>query len=227
MTRPKYSEATILSVAKTTLASGRSTVATLAEFGITAISLDAFEADIGQAEALPREANQRVQLRYLTHYKDDALFVCEQWGKKLRMRLELAFGRGSHELGTFPAKQFNAAESSENAMMSVMPLLIELADKHQAVLADHGQTPEILAQGPTVLADLRTADAAQEVRKVEKLQATQARYELFLRLYDTITRINKVGRLVFRDDPVHLALFESKWPTSSAPEPDAEQTTMV
>jgi len=31
-------------------------------------------------------------------------------------------------------------------------------------------------------------------------------------LYDTIIRINRVGRLGFENDPVHLALFESKWP---------------
>ncbi len=31
--------------------------------------------------------------------------------------------------------------------------------------------------------------------------------------YDMVNRINKIGRLVFVNDPVRLVLFESKWPS--------------
>ncbi len=215
MNRPKFSEATILSVAKTTLANARSTATALAEFGVTDESLNAFESNIQQAEALPGETQERIELRDLTTDKDEALDACYQWGRKLRVRLQLAFGRTSAQAQSFPSKEFNAAVSSENTMMSVMEVLIALADKHNAELTDYGQSAEILAQGSQLLAALRAADAVQEVRKDAKRQATLTRYELFLQLYDTIVRISKIGRLVFENDPVHLALFESKWPTAS------------
>ena len=62
MNRPKFSEATILSVAKTTLANARSTATALAEFGVTGESLNAFESNIQQAEALPGETQERIEL---------------------------------------------------------------------------------------------------------------------------------------------------------------------
>lgn len=216
MKRPKFSEATILSVATTTLTNARSTATALVEFGVTDETLNAFETDIQQAEALPGETRERITLRDLTNDKDEALEGCYQWGRKLRTRLQLAFGRNSAQVQSFPSKEFRRAVESENAMMSVMEVLIALADKHKAELTDYGQTAEILAQGSQLLAALRAADAVQEVRKDIKRQAAQTRYEIFVQLYDTVNRINKVGRLVFENDPVHLALFQSKWPMASA-----------
>jgi len=104
MNRPKFSEATILSVAKTTLANARSTATALAEFGVTDESLNAFESNIQQAEALPGETQERIELRDLTTDKDEALDTCYQWGRKLRARLQLAFGRTSARHSPSPQK---------------------------------------------------------------------------------------------------------------------------
>ena len=48
-----------------------------------------------------------------------------------------------------------------------------------------------------------------------KKKATKNRYQQFKNRYDAIIKVNRVGRLVFKNDPAHLALFESKWPKSS------------
>ena len=92
-------------------------------------------------------------------------------------------------------------------MMRIMDTLISLADKYQAELAEVGQTPELLAQGPELLAALRDADAAQELKKDAKRSATQERYQSFQGLYDTVNKISRVGRLVFENDPVRISRF--------------------
>ncbi|MCK6619695.1 MAG: hypothetical protein HUU32_04680 [Calditrichaceae bacterium] len=219
MNRPKFTEETILSVAKTTLANARSHLTALGEFGVTEAMLNEFEVNIQTAEALPDEVSNRIDLKSLTQEKADSLDVCYQWGRKLRTRLQLAFGNNSPQAKSFPSKQFNAAINSESKMMPVMEILINLATQYQTELAAQGQTPEILAQGSQLLESLREADQAQELKKDEKRSATQERYQKFQIIYDTTNRINKIGRLVFENDPINLPLFESKWPVSTVTPP--------
>ncbi len=224
MNRPRFSEQIILSVAKTTLTNARNNLTGLSEFGVNEDLLNQFEANIRTAEALPGETQKRIELKELTRDKDEALDACYAWGRKLQTRLELAFGKNSSQTKSFPTKEFGKAASSENTMMSVMEILLSLAEQHKTELANYGQTPEVLAQGSQCLDELRAADAAQELKKDTKLGATRERYQHFQTIYDTVNRINKVGRLVFASDPVRLALFESKWPAaaSQAAEPETD-----
>ena len=212
----KFSEETILSVAKTTLSNARDNLTALSEFGVNEDMLDQFDANMQIAQALPDEVSNRIELRDLTQDKEEALYACYQWGRKLRTRLQLAFGRNSSQAKSFPSSEFNSAVSSESAMMPVMEILIKLADRYSTELTDYGQTSEILAQATELLNDLRTADSAQELKKDRKKSATQERYQKFQVLYDTVNKINKIGRLVFENDPIHLPLFESKWPARSS-----------
>jgi len=224
MSKPRFSEETILSVAKTTLENARAHQANLADFGVTTQLLDEFAANIQAAEALPDETANRIDLRSLTQEKKDALDACFQWGRKLRARLQLAFGNASPQASAFPSKEFNAASGSESKMMPVMEILINLATQHQSELAAVGQTPEILAEGSALLESLRQTDQAQELKKDTKRSATQERYQKFQVIYDAVNRINRVGRLVFENDPVKRALFESKWPAAKAPANPGEST---
>ncbi len=221
MNKIKFSEETILSVAKTTLENARAHQPALAEFGVTEEMLNEFDANIQAAEALPNEVANRIDLRNLTEDKGAALEACFQWGRKLRTRLQLAFGANSPQSKSFPAKEFNLAVNRESKMMPVMEILINLATQHQSELAAAGQTPEILAAGGQHLEALRQADRAQELKKDAKKSATQERYQKFQVIYDTVNRLNRVGRLVFESDPVKLALFESKWPAAKPDAPTA------
>jgi hypothetical protein len=214
MSNPKFSEETILSVAKTTLTNARTHLNALAEFGVTQAMLDEFDNNIQAAEALANESAQRIDLRNLTQQKAEALDACFQWGRRLRTRLQLAFGNTSPQVKSFPSKEFNDAVSSERRMMPVMETLINLATQYQDKLAQHGQTPEMLAKGSELLAKLRETDKAQELKKDGKKSGTQERYQKFQTIYDSVNRINGVGRLVFEKDAVKLSLFESKWPAN-------------
>jgi hypothetical protein len=215
MDRPGFSEETILSVSKTTLNNARNHLKAFNEFGISEGTLHQFEKDIQTAEALPREAFNRIELKSRTQIKNEVKDACLVWAKKLQTRIELAFGKKSPEANSFPTSDFRAAQSSEKATMNMMETLTKVSDKYQIQLAPHGQTPEVLAQGLELLNQLRSADTAQEIKKEERTTSTKERNEKFLLLYETVNKINKVGRLVFKDDPIKRALFESKWPTQS------------
>jgi len=207
----RQSEESILAIAKTTHEHATTHLAAMAAFGLTEAMLTQFQTDIDTAEAMKSETDQRIALRLLTVDKEDALDACVLWGRQLRTRLQLAFGRGSVQAQSFPAEAFNRGGSSERMMMPVMETLISLAHQYSTALTDYGQDETVIAQGETALADLRTADSQQELKKDHKRAATQERGQAFQVLYDTVNRINKIGRMVFEGDPVNLTLFESKW----------------
>lgn len=96
-------------------------------------------------------------------------------------------------------------------MMPIMETLIKLAADHHKDLTSAGQTEAIRDAGQPLLENLRESDAVQEVKKDDKTSAKEDRHLIFKKLYDTVNRINKVGRLVFENDPVKLPLFQSKW----------------
>jgi hypothetical protein len=211
MLRPPVSEEKILSVSKTTLNTARITLSALSEFGFNQENLTNFDSKISTAEALPSETSNRIDLTNLTDDKNEVLYNCETWGRNLRTRIELTFPINSIEVKSFPSKKFEKAINSENKMMSVMEILIKQAVKYHPQLSNFGQTDEIRDAGNTLLENLRSADAKQESQKTEKPSSTQERYQIFRKLYDTVNRINRIGRIVFKNDPVHLALFKSKW----------------
>ena len=211
MIRAPVSEEKILSVSKTTLNTARITLGSLSEFGFNQENITNFESEISTAEAMPGELSNRIDLINLTDDKDECLLSCFQWGRKLRARIKLAFPKNSNEVKSFPSKEFEKAKKSENKMMSVMEILIKQAVKYHPQLSNFGQTDEIRDAGNTLLENLRSADAQQESQKTENPSSTQERYQLFRKLYDTVNRINRIGRIVFKNDPVRLVLFESKW----------------
>ncbi|MCI0516118.1 hypothetical protein L0128_23135 [candidate division KSB1 bacterium] len=212
MNRPPYPEGTILSVSKTVLANARQQVTALSEFGVNPEFLATFQKDIETAEALPSNLQNRIELKTLTRQKDDILKDAFEWGKNLYLRIQLAYGRDSAEAKLFPIDELQAAIKSEIALMGIMPVLIELAGKYQTKLVEVGQTAAVRAQGQALSEELRNIDAAQELKKDKKLQSTQERYQLFIKLYQTTNQINRVGRQVFKHDPVNLIRFRSSWP---------------
>lgn len=211
MPKPPVSEEKILAVSKSTLNTARNTLDALSEFGFNQENLTNYESEISIAEAMPSETSNRIDLTNLTGDKDEALDDCELWGRNLRYRIQLAFGKSSSEFKSFPSKKFEKATYSETKMMPIMEILIKQAVKYHPQLSNCGQTDEIRDAGNTLLENLRSADAQQESQKTEKPSSTQERYQIFRKLYDTVNRINKIGRIVFKNDPVHLALFKSKW----------------
>lgn len=97
-------------------------------------------------------------------------------------------------------------------MLEVMNTVMMLAEKHKVVLAEHGQTPEILEDGYQWQDQLRGADTVQETKKVDRNSDTEERDLTFENIYDRINQINRVGRATFRNDPVKRELFRSPWP---------------
>jgi hypothetical protein len=220
--KPRYSEEVILMKSRLTAKNARSVLPALTAFNVTEAKINDFEAKIDEAEALPREATNRIEITASTDEKDDALDACVDWGKDLRLRLEFGFGKNSVQYRSFPSSDFEQARTSEIVMKKVMTTLIEIAKKYPVELAEEGQTPEILAQGDELLNELRETDLTQETQKAGKPLLTQDRYQKFLHLYKTTNKINRVGRSVFKSDPLKRAMFASRWPKAAA-SPKAEE----
>ena len=212
MTRPRFREEIILLNAKTTLDTARSKVEKLSGFGINGAFLDNFEARIQTTEAQPRDIVLRHEQRNSTQAKNEVLEGCYTWGREFRTRIELGFGGQSPELKSFPSTAFNKAVKSETRMMVVMEGLLDLTERFKDALAPFGQSEETINQGKQLLADLRLKDKQQELKKDYKDSATQERRQHFQDIYNATNQINKVGRLVFKDDLPNRSLFDSKWP---------------
>jgi len=219
MNRLNHSEETILKVAGVTSGNARAHLAVLSTFGVTETLLNQFDADIQTARAMPVDETQRIELSGLTSSKDDILDKCYDWCGDARLRLEMAFGFGCVQLKQAPSQELNPARNSESAMIPFMKKMIKLTTDNHVELSAQGQTEAIRDQGPQLLEQLTQADNLQETGKDTKKAVTQSRYVLFKKIYDQVNKLNKVGRRVFRDDPVNLVLFQSKWP---APSPAAK-----
>jgi hypothetical protein len=226
MSRPKYTDETILSIAKTTSANARKRLDSFVEFGITEVALNEFDQKIIVAEKTPSHLALRIEQKELTSTKNNVLAECVEWINKLKTRMEFAFRKNSPELAAFPLKELKKAVNSEDQMMRMMEICLNIGDKHKSVLVVHGQTPEVLNRGRQLHTELSQADRVQEIQKSNKRSVTQERNELFQELYDTVNKINKAGQIIFKNDPVNRVLFDSKWPkpTKVKEEPEAPGT---
>ncbi|MBN2090104.1 hypothetical protein JW964_10835 [candidate division KSB1 bacterium] len=212
MTKLRYPEPVILSVAQVIEANARNHVERFATFGITETFLNQFHAKIQQGESMPNDLANRLELKGFTVEKDRILAASYQWGKELRVRIETVFGKRSPEYAAFPNKVFSQAGNSETRLLPIFGFLISLAEKYQNELAIMGQTPAVLENGRHLLNALQGANLAQETKKVEKTVSNEERKRLFLELFETVNKISQVGKLLFKNDPPRLVLFKKPWP---------------
>lgn len=214
MTTTKHSEELILSTALTTHQNATENKASLSSFGINDALLDEFQQKIVKAQAMPKEEQKRVELNDITAAKNQTLENCYNWGKQLKLRVELAFGKKSPQAAAFTTVKFTEAKKSESQMLVTMQALIALAQTNNLQLTAFGQTEEFVQQGTDLLELLKTNDSLQESSKVTKRSISEERHILFNELYETINKINKVGQMVFASDFAKLELFKVKWRTS-------------
>jgi aryl-alcohol dehydrogenase-like predicted oxidoreductase len=212
MSNLKYSKRVILAEGWQKLGVARNHLDGLSLFGVTAEKLHAFEAKLTEAQSIPTDLNNRIELRSRTSAKDDLLDSCVEYGRALQIRLGLAFGRSSTEYDAYPSQEFSDARNSERLMLEVMQTIVHLAEKHADALAEYGQTTAIIAEGHQLMQDLRAADLSQEAQKDKRSSQTERRDEIFAEIYDQINDINRIGRAVYDIDPVKKAYFKSPWP---------------
>lgn len=223
MTKTKKSEELILSTALTTYQNATENKTSLESFGINDALLEEFHQKIVQAQAMPKEEQKRIELNAVTSAKNKTLEDCYNWSKQLKLRVELAFGKTSVESKAFSTSNLRKAQYSEQQMMVTMPALLELAQNHNNVLANFGQTPEFIQNGTQFLESLKSADQLQEQKKSLKQSVSEERHILFNELYETINKINKVGKMVFVNDSAKAVLFKSNWPISKKVTPPATE----
>lgn len=222
MERPRMSEELIITSSRLALVHVRAHASVFQAFGFDEAHLNTFEGKVNDAAALAGNMQNTIDLMLLTSTKDQMLEACFEWGRTLRLRMELAFGKSSVEMRAFPSKAFQNARHSEAAMMPVMEVMLRLVTQHQTVLTAKGQPASTAADGAALLQQLREADLQQETKKGAKKSATEERHFKFTELYDEVNRICRIGKLAFQNEPAIAVLFESPWPRHEAPKPVTE-----
>ncbi len=203
----------LIPAARTCLNVCRQTIDQFTIFGITAENLDHFESLISEAENIRPEEKERIDLKMITALKDEVNKECYDWVRRLHIRVKISLGKGSAVYKMFPAKSLLKARHNDNKMVFVMEEAIEISEENATELLPHGQTPDEIQKGKDLLVKLRKTEYDQEHKKRDKKKATFCRNKLFKEIYDTVNKLNEMGRNIFSDDPENLLLFESPWPT--------------
>lgn len=81
----------ILEETRLKIAIARQHLEALQTFGLTAAWLDQLEATANETETIATYVQQLEEQKSLTVVKDEILAQCLQWGRNLRLRMELAF----------------------------------------------------------------------------------------------------------------------------------------
>jgi len=76
MSRPMYTDETILSIAKTTSANAWKHLDSFVEFGITEVALNEFDQKITVAEKTPSNLALQIEQKELTSAKNNVLVEC-------------------------------------------------------------------------------------------------------------------------------------------------------
>lgn len=208
----------ILEEARIKYAVAQEHVEDLSRFGFSNARLDEFQSQIDVAQSSPTYQAQLAQLKALTAVKDAKLQECVEWGRELRLRLNLAYRNQPIQGLQFPSKEWTASERSEAKMITLLPLLIQIATEQAAVLSQVGGSEADVAQGQQLLQELIEANQAQEAYNLGRTQETAERRAIFWQLYDTINTINQLGQAVYSQDPAKARLFQSRWSTKSEEE---------
>ncbi len=216
----------ILEESRLKVAVARDHMEQLGRFGISSEWLDQVEQEIARAQSTPSYNEQLDRLKSLTVAKNAKLADCGQWGRELRLRLELVYGKKGTPPMPFPAKEWAQSERNESKMITLFPRLIKIATTQAEDLSQAGQTDADIAQGSQLLQDLIKTNQAQEEYNLLRTQETAQRRAIFRRLYDAVNRINQVGQMVYTEDPSTQRLFRSNWFQSSSPEESGSVETV-
>jgi FlaA1/EpsC-like NDP-sugar epimerase len=129
--------------------------------------------------------------------------------------MQLTFANKSPIGMQFPSQEWRNSEANESRMIALILSLIEISKQHQEALKKFGQTEEGIKEGEKLLANLKTANEAQEQYKFGRSTITAKRRQAFRKLYDGVNRINQTGQMVYGADTADGLLFHSNWRTGN------------
>ncbi len=224
MERAPHSEGVILQVVRRLLDHAREFFTDLRQkAGFTKGRLKEIETLHEKTQNLRSAEAGKIILKKKTARKDDNLARSFTYGKKVKDRLELAYGKDSPEFQSFPSKALTAARKDEKAMMSVMELIVDIVQEYKDELMKRGMTEEMIELGPQLLQSLRESDADQEKQKADNKAETAKRNSYLVELYQAGNEISKCGVVAFPDDPEKRKLFENPWPSRTSSKSDEDK----
>lgn len=216
------SQERILEETRLKIAIARQHLNALGKFGLTAEWIDQLEATADRVEAMPAYTDQLNQQKLLTAQKDAALVDYTEWGRTLRLRMELAFGRNSTEFSQFPAQRFRDSERNESKAILLIPTLLRVMQQYGQKLATVGYTQADLDEGEAIQARLKATNEAQEEYKAVRTTVSSQRRQIYGELVTGVQRINQIGQAVYRSDDPNHKLFRSNWGSGTSRDDEVE-----
>ena len=180
--------------------------------GITEAYINLFKADILAAGNFKTNKDIQKEKAAWTVLLKTKLKACKKWLTSGEFYLELAFKPKSPQVAEYPdylpAK--NDAVLTSDAITSASNVLTKYLTK----VTEKGMPATFLAEGVTLTEELKTLDTQVGSADDDFEQYTIERNLALLKVYDAVNTINKVGRIVYENDPSKLKSFESPWPKS-------------
>jgi len=210
----QLSQQNILSISKNTLDLSKEYLLSLSAYGVNSAFLTKFENEIAEAENLLNRDLDIIRLKELTFEKNIALENCYNWGRQLAIRIEIGFGKKSKEYVNFPSKKLLNAQRNEKLLIPLMQVIIEISENYVEKLSEFGLTEETILEGKQLYGNLKEINDLQKTRKNENKRKTNERKFKFRNLYETVNKINKIGRMVFKSEPHKRKQFVSPWKKS-------------
>ncbi len=207
----QLSQQNILSISKNTLSLAHEYLYLLSTYGVNSGYLEKFENEILEAEILLNRDLDIIRLKELTSQKNVDLESCYNWGRQLAIRIEIGFGKKSNEHINFPSKKLLTAQRNEKLLIPLMQVMIEISENYVEKLSDFGLTEETVLEGKKLYQNLKEINDLQKTKKNENKRKTNERKFQFKNLYETVNKINKIGRMVFRNEAHKKELFISPW----------------
>jgi hypothetical protein len=187
----------------------------LANYGLGATFFTNFEKDIITASGFKPDEGVTKNIESLTRKKNEKLAEAASWGDEVKVRMQLAFDEKPEIADEFP-EDFSKAKKDEKLMLEVIPDINELIDKYAVELKESGLPDDWIEKGKTLREELDAANRAQGKLLSDRPQYTIHRIEAYYKLYKTVNKINKAGRIAYKDSPADLKVFESPWPAAEA-----------
>jgi hypothetical protein len=205
-------EQVIIDTAKKKLSTAREKTK-LQKYGMGEEFCAKLESDIATAAGFKTDEEISSDIETMTTLKNNKVAEAGEWGVEVKIRMELAFEERPEVVKEFPS-DFTKAKKDEKLMLERVPNINNLIDKYAVQLQAKGLPADHKEAGIAILNQIDTLNKTQEKMKEDRPQYTVRRIEAYTLLYDTINKINKVGRKAYKKSAADLKAFSSPWPVT-------------
>ncbi len=185
---------------------------------ITSEWFDGMQSSLNQADSFEQDSAVVDEIATLTNDIQQIMNECHAHVKKHKYFIQKAFPGNERIQDSFGIFDYQSVRNSEVYLIRFFNNLKEREIQHSTELQAAGLTEGDITLTGTLLTRLIDADKAQETAKQNRLLITDERINLFNKVWEYISRLNKLSKIVFADDYTKLKQYQLSHDTHSTPE---------